>query len=418
MKRVSFLLAAVAATLLLNGCLGGAFDLGSTAMPPTDLKAVAGDSSVTLTWTMSPKVEYWVFTAPGTSVTTDNWLNIGGHAYPKVESPYVVPYLPNGTTYAFTVNGRMDGGSGGPGSAVVTATPRLAGETWTAGTALGSGNLNAVTFGSAFVAVGAQGALYSSPDFNSWTPITWTALKNPMTDTRPDLNAATYGNGVYLAAGAGGTMLRSSNAVTWTQQATSTNGNDIYALATNGSTGFVAVGQNGTILTSADGITWTTVSSGTTNDLHAVTYGHPYWIAAGKNGTALISVNGANWTPLATNTTQNIKGITYGISINPTTAVQTGMFVAVGDNGTLLTSIDNGTTWTNGKINNGATSLSAVTFGRQFIAVGDSGGIFTSTDGATWKPQTSGTTGKLIGIGHSAANYSVVGAGGTNLSSI
>lgn len=417
MKRISYLIAAVATTLLLNGCLGGAFDLGSAAAPPSDLKAVAGDSGVTLTWTMSPNVEYWVFAAPGTGITTENWLNIGGSAFPKATSPHVVPYLTNGSTYSFTVNGRIDGGAGGAGASAVSAVPRLAGATWTAGSPLGTGNLNAVTFGNVFVAVGAQGALYSSPDFNSWTPVTWTALKNPMSGALPDLNAATYYNGTYLAAGAAGTMLLSTDAVTWTQQACNTSGNDLYALASNGGGGYVAVGQKGTIVTSPDGKNWATVSSGTTNDLYAVTFGYPYWIAVGKGGTMLASTNGANWVPITTNTTQDLKGIAFGASVNPTTAAVSNLFVAVGTAGALVTSSD-GITWAVAQINNGTNNLSAVTFGRQFIAVGNSGSLFTSTDGATWTVQTSNTTSNLAGIAHSVTNYSVVGKTGTNLSAI
>lgn len=418
MKRISCLIAAIAATLLLNGCLGGAFDLGSTAAAPTDLKAVAGDSSVTLTWTMAPNVEYWAFVAPGTSVTTENWLNISGSAFPKVTSPYVVPYLNNESAYAFTVNGRIDGGAGGSGAPSVTTTPRLAGASWTAGSPLGSSDLNAVTFGNVFVAVGAQGTLYSSPDFNSWTPITWTALKNPIVGSSPNLNAATYYNGTYLAAGAAGTMLLSTDAITWTQQACNTNGNDLYALANNGGSGYVAVGQKGTIVTSPDGKNWSTVSSGTTNDLYAVAYGYPLWIAVGKGGTLLTSTNGATWLPMVTNTTQDLKGITYGLSKNPTTAALSNMFVAVGTSGVLLNSVDNGITWSAAQINNGANHLSAVTFGRQFVAAGNNGSLFTSTDGTTWKTQSSGTTSNLNGIARSLTNYSVVGAAGANLSAI
>ena len=45
MKRLSSLIAAIAATLFLNGCLGGAFELGSAAPAPTDVKVVAGDGA-------------------------------------------------------------------------------------------------------------------------------------------------------------------------------------------------------------------------------------------------------------------------------------------------------------------------------------------------------------------------------------
>ncbi len=417
MKRIFFLIAAVIATLLLNGCLGGAFDLGSSAPAPTDVKVAAGDSSATLTWTMAPNVEYWVFTAPGTNTTTDNWNTLGGAAYPKAVSPHVVTGLTNGATYSFTINGRIDGGAGGPGSPSVSTVPRLAGATWTAGTPLGTNNMNGVTVGAVFVAVGAQGAMYSSPDFDSWTPVTWTALKNPMGSPLPDLNAAIYG-GSYLAAGAGGTMLLSSDAITWTQQTCNTNGNDLYALATNGAGGYVAVGQNGTIVTSIGGTSWAMVSSGTLNDLYAVAYGNGTWVAVGKGGTLLTSTNGSTWLSVASHTAQNLKGITYGVTVNQTTAVTANVFMAVGAAGTLVSSTDYGVTWTATQINSGANNLAAVTYGREFVIVGNAGSIYTSLDGTNWTKQSSNTTSDLNAIAHSVTNYSVMGVAGTNLSAI
>ncbi len=416
MKRFIYLLAAVVTTLLLNGCLGGAFNTGSSAAAPTNIHVAAGDSSVTLTWDSSPNNEYWVFTAPGTTVTTQNWDTLGGYAFPKATSPHVVTGLINGTTYAFTINARVDGGAGGPGSPVVSATPRLAGATWTSGAALGSDSINSATYGSLFVAVGNQGALYSSPDFNSYTAITWTALANPMSSPRPNLYATVYG-GIYLAAGAGGTILRSTDAISWVQQ-TSNTGNDLYALATNGTGGYVAVGRNGTILSSADGQVWNVQTSGTTNDLHAITYGNGIWIAVGRSGTLLASLNAVNWSAIASNTTQNLKGVTYGVAVNSTTLVASAMFIAVGAAGTQLTSIDNGLTWTASTINNGLNNLNAVSYGRQFVTIGNNGSIFTSTDGSTWTHQTSGTSNDLNSIAHSTTNISVVGAAGTNLSAI
>ena len=420
MKRFIYLLAAVAATLILNGCLGGAYQLGSSAPAPTNVRVVPGDSSVTLTWDSSPNVEYWVFTAPGTNVTTSNWDTLGGYAYPKAVSPHVVTGLTNDTTYSFTINARIDGGAGGPGSTPVVAVPRLAGATWTVDPALGSNNLNGAAYGAVFVAVGNQGALYSSPDFNSYTTTTWTSLTNPMGNPRPNLNAAIYG-GVYLAAGAGGTLLRSGDAVTWTQQTTGTS-NDLYGLATNGAGGYVAVGQNGTILTSSGGQTWTVQSSGTTNDLYAVAYGYGVWVAVGKSGTVLTSLNAVNWTAIASNTTQTLKGVVYGVATHPATtttaATANAVFVAVGAGGTQLTSTDYGATWTAGTINSGLNNLNAVSYGRQFVAVGNNGSLFTSTDAATWTAQASGTSSDLNAIAHSTTNISVVGATGTNLSAI
>jgi hypothetical protein len=44
---------------------------------------------------------------------------------------------------------------------------------------------------------------------------------------------------------------------------------------------FVAVGKGGTILTSPDGVNWTARTSGTRNDLYGVTYGNGTFVAVG-----------------------------------------------------------------------------------------------------------------------------------------
>ena len=410
MKRHYHLIATAFAILILGGCLGGQFDLGSSANPPTDVKLVAGDSSITVTWTMAPNVEYWIFSAPADTISTDGWARlIGAQAAIDAKSPQVVTGLANGIKYSFTVNGRVDGGPGGVGSTSISAVPRIAGAQWSVGSPLAN-DLRGVAFGALFVAVGANGALYSSPDFNAWTPVAWTPQKNPLA-ALPDLNAVNYGIAGYLAAGSGGTLLLSSDAITWTAQ-TSGTANNLYALATSGGSLLLAAGANGTIISSADGKTWVTVNSGTTQDLFGLTYGNGNFVAVGANGTVLTSIDGTTWNAVASNTSTRLNSVSYGV--NATTAVAT--FVAVGDGGTLITSID-GATWT---VQTPITSvnLASVTYGRLFVAVGDKGALFTSTDGSTWQAIVSGTVNDLKSVARSATNYSAVGMRGTNLSSI
>ena len=394
----------------IGGCLGGQFDLGSSAPPPADVRLVAGDSTVTATWTMAPNVEYWIFSAVADSISTDNWARLlGARATIAAVSPQVISGLSNDIKYSFTINGRVDGGPGGPGSTSISVVPRLAGAEWSVGKPLAN-DLRGTVYGTFFVAVGAGGGIYSSPDFNSWTPVTWTPQTNPLA-TLPDLNAVTYATPGYLAAGAGGAMLLSTDAITWTAQSSGT-ANSLYALASNGSSLYVAAGANGTIINSVDGKTWTSANSGTSQDLFSLVYGNGTFVAVGANGTLLTSTDGATWLSVAANTSARLNGVTYGV--NATTLVVT--FVAVGEAGTLLTSND-GATWTlQSPI---ATSdLASVTYGRLFVAAGDKGVILTSTDGSTWQARASGTVNDLKSVGHSATNYSAVGKSGTNLSSI
>ena len=52
---------------------------------------------------------------------------------------------------------------------------------------------------------------------------------------------------------------------------------------------FVTVGNVGSILTSSDGISWTERTSGTTKNLYGVTYGGGLLVAVGDNGTIVTS---------------------------------------------------------------------------------------------------------------------------------
>ena len=160
------------------------------------------------------------------------------------------------------------------------------GSNWTAAaTTNTSANLYGVTYSSSsasWVAVGAGGALISSTNLSNWTALASNAAGQ-------DLNAVTVTSAnVFVAVGNGGTVVRSSDGVTWTPQ---TLGATLYAVSTD-SVKFVAVGAGGAIYTSADGATWTAVSqTGSTADLMAVIGSVTKYVAVGKSGANLSSVN-------------------------------------------------------------------------------------------------------------------------------
>lgn len=408
MKRLVAGAIAIIAVLSLAGCKLG----GGGASAPTAITVTPGDGYVTVTWDTLPGVDYWLFRAPTTSTLTPENCGtfIGCETTLNASSPQVVTGLVNGITYSFTINGRTGGGAGGPGSVSVTATPRLAGASWSLGTSTGSYDLRGVTHGPAgsiFVAVGASGAMFSSTDGAAWK-----ALATPLTPANTSMNAAVYG-GHYVAAGEGGVVLLSSDGVAWTQQATPTT-KELYALATNGADGYVAVGADSAIIVSNGGSTWTVAGTvpSPASKLYAVTYGKGKFVAVGAGGILLTSSDGNTWNTVASNTTVDLKGVAYGA----------GLFVAIGASGTLITSTD-GATWTAQTAISTNPALKAVTYGHQFIAVGDIGAVFTSTDGLVWTKQTSNTSDNLYAVTsyldiYNGAGYSVVGTMGRNLSSI
>lgn len=406
MNRFVCMVAALTIALFLNGCGSKA----SSADAPPDFKAVAGDSSVTITWTAAPDVEYWIFYARGSNVTSTNWLSIGGAAITKVTSPHTVGGLVNGTTYSFTMNGRKNGGPGGAGAVAQVVTPRLAGSNWVVNAPLGSAKLNgAGATSTTSTAVGAGGVIYS-------LPVGGTVATQTNPSAPADLNAVLNGGLGFAAVGNAGTVIFTSDALTWTTKTSNTVA-DLYALATPATGAFTAYGAAGTVISSSDGSTWTTGNSGTTKNLYGAVYGGGRYVAVGAGGTIITSTDGTTWQTVATATARDLRTVAFGALVNTTgtTTTTTNQFVALGTAGTLLTSTD-GLAWTlQAPIS--TNTINAAVYGGQFVAVGASGVIYSSADGFTWQPQTSGTTNDLTAIARTPTGYIAVGAAGTYLTS-
>lgn len=417
LRSFKLFLAALLAALLSVACGNG-----EPAPAPTGLTVSPGESSATITWDMKDDVEYWLFFGPTSYVPSSTasmqaWFGLpGGNVILKVTSPYLVSGLPNDISYSFSMNGRTGGGPGGPGVTPITATARIAGASWTAGTNVpGNATLRSVAWGTLpstdgltttpiYVVAGAAGAAFSSTDGASWKAINYASSSN--------INGAAY-FGSFKLVGDGGLILMSSDTVSWTAQNSGTTQN-LYAISSNGLSLNVAVGANGTILTSADGTTWTAATTTATNrDLYAVNYSSlnaGTWMAVGAGGTMVKSTDGLNWSAVPSGSSTDLRGISYGITSLTTGA---GTYVAVGAGGAVLSSAD-GLTWTAQTVP-GAGSLNAVMFGTQFVTVGAGGSIFTSVDGQSWIARTPGISSDLYAITRGDLSYLVVGANGSNL---
>ncbi len=416
-------------------CLAGCHKLnpGGPAAAPTNVRVVSGDTIATVTWDMVPGVQYFIFWDTASGLTPDGCGSSPTcRATIQASSPYVITGLTDGTTYSVTINGRTQGGAGGPGSPSVSFVPGYAGINWTSGNA-GINALNAITFGNiydtsgnnlgnGYVASGVSGALYYGiVDVNN--SLNWSAITNPSPSIT--YNALTNSGATYLAVGNGGSILYSANyAETWTPITTTTTPNNLFAISSF-STFFTATGQNGTILTSdSSGTIWSPQTSGTSNNLNGITIGSVY-VVVGDSGTLLTSTNAANWTANTTVASSfssiNLKSVAY-CAATPPSGVWSGTtiypYVAVGSGGTVLTSIDGGTTWTSQVLSNGAATLTGVTCGHQFVAVDDSGKIFTSFDGLAWTGPAQTATGALNAIAHGLYDYTAVGASGLTFHSM
>ena len=85
---------------------------------------------------------------------------------------------------------------------------------------------------------------------------------------------------------------------------------------------YVAVGSSGTILTSSDGISWDNKSSGTSLTLSGVTYGNNKFMTMGSSGTThtiLTSSNGTSWTSNSWTCSACSDNNTFNFSLNDVT---------------------------------------------------------------------------------------------------
>lgn len=179
------------------------------------------------------------------------------------------------------------------------------------------------------VAVGDNGAIYTSPDGIAWTP-----RSSGLNDW---LRSVTYSSAVGL---------------------------------------FVTVGEGGSIATSPNGITWTKRSSGTTANLNRVVWTGLVFIALGDGGVVLTSSNGtSNWRAVSTGTTSHLTAGAVN-NLRQTAAVGAGVVL-------IDTTLGRGQDWNNEVDPNrispppAATYYSAVWDGSQFVLGGRTGLLVT-----------------------------------------
>lgn len=244
--------------------------------------------------------------------------------------------------------------------------------------------MSAVTYGGGrLVAVGNYGAIIHSTNLIT---MPWAVSRPP---TNGDLNAVVFGNGLYVAAGAGGgnsgMILTSTDATEWFKQSwTNTATRAVYGLA-YGQGLFVAVTERSGVWTSDDGTNWVRrlLDAGSSSHLNGITFVQGIgFVAVGSAGKVLTSTNGVDWITNTPPTTLSLNALTYG-----TNGSGEGIFVAVGASGLILTSPD-AVNWA--ARNSGTTvSLKSIAYapGIGFAAVGSSSGVSwvtTSPDGENW----------------------------------
>lgn len=276
------------------------------------------------------------------------------------------------------------------------------GETWQAETSNTPDRFGDVLYaGGQFVAVGGQAndhsTILTSPDGQVWTEQNAVASQF--------LTGAAYDGSLYVAVGEAGTILSSPDGLTWTARASSTF-NELQAVTYAGNQ-FVAVGFSGTILTSPDGITWT-LSAGE-GILLSVEAGNEQYLTIGFS-VVMSSVDGSTWTKLSDGATDALNDMAYANDI----------YIAVGDDGTLLRSVS-GIIWTEVDSTVDTALYRTAAGGGTYVATGAanvSGGVILhSTDAETWTTVTSPTPNFVDALIYADGRYMAVDGSGAVMTS-
>lgn len=395
------LLAPLTLIAALSACGGGK---DSTVSAPTNFSMQAQDSQFYMSWDASPGVEYWVFCDPNQQTIDSHTSNLhpGRLYYRGIYASgnqstvsYYATGVTNGTQYACTVNGRTDGGAGGPDAVPQYGTPGYAGSTWRDGnTASLSGmSLRSVAFGlpagqsltaDQFVAVGTNGKLVVSSALDANASLTW---GTPSQAGNATLNAVSFYTPAnqFVAVGEDGSVAYSVTMSSWSSaNMPDAAGVSMHAVTSTGSP-LIAVGGNGAaqgfIYSSANGAgPWSQVSGIGSKTLRSVVHvpdATPYWIAVGDEGVVLRSTDGATWTSSTpAGSSLNFRGVAMLPVTNAANTVISYRVVAVADNGTVLFSSD-GNTWSSSNVSGAA--FVAVNAGKgQFMAIDSAGNAYTS----------------------------------------
>lgn len=159
-----------------------------------------------------------------------------------------------------------------------------------------------------------------------------------------------------------------------------------------------------------DVTTWyNRTSTAGTNRQNGVAYGNGIYVAVGNSGTIQTSTDAVTWTSRTGANTSSQLAVTFG----------NGIFVSTGNIGSIQTSTD-GITWTNITRAN-TLSQRGVTFGNGiYVAVGGNGEIgtiVTSTDAITWVNRTSDTANVIYDVAYGNGVFVAVGLNSTRQTS-
>ncbi len=350
---------------------------------------------------------------------------------------------------ATTVLTRLFGGASG-----ATVLVSSNGSTWNPVAVAPSGSVTTVAYGQGiFVAGGSSGLLARSTDGEHWEVVrrgysdlelsaavagdggyvlvgtTLCSSTNLENFVRSDgygaqpafpqaFMATAWGQGVYVAGGAGGRIVRTTNGVDWSTAVSGFTG-QIRGIA-YGAGKFVAVGSGGNIRTSSDGKTWQSASSGISTFLTSIAYQAGKFVVVGSGGTVLTSVDGRDWHLEDSGVSSSLLSVVYG----------NGRFVSVGykdvngaNRASVIESAD-GATWVELETDLAVPLQNVAYGGGVYLAASGTGvtsagsvGVYASADGRAWWRVNYGSDAKTSGVAFVNNTFLLLGAAGTVLQS-
>jgi len=333
--------------------------------------------------------------------------------------------------------------------------------------------------GSLAVAVGDFGTVYTSTNGLTWGPVN--------VGTSEWLRGVAWGGNGFVAVGENGTMLRSQTGTSWTSVniGTSEHLNRVRRLGKESSTQLVAVGNGGTAFRAPSwNAGWSLLATGSTNALYDVAENNLGMLLVGDEELRYQAAGSSSWTPQIVDADSNSPpawvylsaagsggwliaagrtGLIYeGTSTNGATlcdwqphsdssyawlwdaTVQNGVYTAVGDLATILTSLD-GIVWAREVVPGSVTNTVLLGVGgdtNRMFAVGNAGAMYVShaglmdatvtnyvgtnmtitniqvnTLGLIWTNVTGVSTQDIQGIAARGGHYVISGAQGSVLSS-
>lgn len=250
----------------------------------------------------------------------------------------------------------------------------------------------AAVLGSVIVAVGASGLISSSSNSGA----NWTVRTTGFSD---NLNAVTAASGLFVAAGAAGRIFTSPDGTTWTQRTGQFGADAVLGVEFLASL-WLAYGNNGKLSTSTNGTSWTARTSALgTDSIRCAARGASKWIIAGGGGKVANSTDGTDWmersTPFSGSTVTKLE-------------YASGLLMGLSGSGILARSSDDGDTWV--KVSGLTQTYDILNLSGLWVA-STSSGIFTSPDGITWTSRNALQYGAIFAPG--ARVYATPPAGST-----